>query len=390
MVPPFPYTARILGGGGAPARLLLLVSIAILAAWTTWFVRARVPIYETSEETRLEVLHATYPVDAPVAGRVVAMNLQLNGTVAAGDVLLELDARTERLQLAEAQAKLAGINLEIDATAKQVEAENEALAAFQRQLGAQLEEAQSKVREAEVVTRAAVVTENRTHRLFAERLVSEGELDRARAEAERCKEAESGTRAALGRLRSESSTGEADRQSRISTLKKDAARLESERRSVTANIQTLEHDIELRTIRALTPGRVGEIGNVRVGSVLARGDRIATIVADGNLRVIASFAPSRALGRIHAGQRARIRLDGFPWTEYGAIEATVSQVATELRDGRVRIELAVDPKTPAGIPLQHGLPGSVEVKVDDVTPAQLVIRTTARFGSEASAPASSQ
>jgi hypothetical protein len=39
-----------------------------------------------------------------------------------------------------------------------------------------------------------------------------------------------------------------------------------------------------------------------------------------------SFAPSAAMGRIQAGQRARLRLDGFAWTEYGQVSATVGRI----------------------------------------------------------------
>lgn len=43
----------------------------------------------------------------------------------------------------------------------------------------------------------------------------------------------------------------------------------------------------------------------------------------------AEFAPSSALGRVRPGQRARVRLAGFPWTEYGTISASVASVAAD-------------------------------------------------------------
>ena len=75
------------------------------------------------------------------------------------------------------------------------------------------------------------------------------------------------------------------------------------------------------------------------------GDKLGAIIPDGGLRAIAEFAPSSALGRIQTGQRARFRLDGFPWTEYGQLEATVSRVASEPRQGVVRVELIVHPES---------------------------------------------
>jgi membrane fusion protein (multidrug efflux system) len=73
-----------------------------------------------------------------------------------------------------------------------------------------------------------------------------------------------------------------------------------------------------------------------------------------------------------------MRLDGYPWTQYGSIEAAVSHVAGEVRDGTVRVELAVSPSVAVSAPLQHGLPGSLEVEVERVSPAALVMRTAGR------------
>jgi membrane fusion protein (multidrug efflux system) len=98
------------------------------------------------------------------------------------------------------------------------------------------------------------------------------------------------------------------------------------------------------------------------------------VVPEGRLRAVADFDPEAALGRLHEGQTARMRLRGFPWTEYGTVPATVSKVASEVRDGKVRVELRIDPTT-TRIPLAHGLPGSVEVDVERTSPAELLLRS---------------
>jgi membrane fusion protein (multidrug efflux system) len=69
-----------------------------------------------------------------------------------------------------------------------------------------------------------------------------------------------------------------------------------------------------------------------------------------------------------------MRLDGFPWAQYGSIDATVSRVATEIRDGVVRIEFTpAHIGNPVGI-MQHGVPGVVEVAIERAAPAFLVFR----------------
>ena len=72
--------------------------------------------------------------------------------------------------------------------------------------------------------------------------------------------------------------------------------------------------------------------------------------------------------------------------------ATVSRVAGEVRDGRVRVELALgargreEDRIPA-IPMQHGLPGTVEVEVERVSPARLILRLAGRLATEPRATA---
>ena len=98
-------------------------------------------------------------------------------------------------------------------------------------------------------------------------------------------------------------------------------------------------------------------------------------IIPGMLKIMTDFLPPAALGRIQPGQPARLRLEGFPWTQYGAVAATVTSVASEVRNGWVRVERAVRSDAASPIPLQHGLPGAIEVEVDHVSPAALILRT---------------
>jgi membrane fusion protein (multidrug efflux system) len=146
-----------------------------------------------------------------------------------------------------------------------------------------------------------------------------------------------------------------------------------------ATVERLAHEIERRRIRAPMAGRLREIAELRIGSVVREGDRLAAVVPWGELQVVADFLPPSALGRIRVGQSARLRLEGFPWTQYGSLAATVRRVASEVRNGRVRVELSLDPDHASPIPLQHGLPGSVEVQVERLAPATLVLRAAGKL-----------
>lgn len=53
----------------------------------------------------------------------------------------------------------------------------------------------------------------------------------------------------------------------------------------------------------------------------------------------------------------------------------MSRVATEIRDNLVRVEFAPAAFRNADLLLQHCLPGAVEVELERVSPATLVLRT---------------
>ena len=95
--------------------------------------------------------------------------------------------------------------------------------------------------------------------------------------------------------------------------------------------------------------------------------------------MVAEFDPPAALGRIRAGQPARMRLRGFPWTQYGTVAGRVSMVGDEIREGRVRVECEVQGRIAQAIPAQHGLPGTIEVEVEQVSPAALALRLAGQW-----------
>jgi hypothetical protein len=61
------------------------------------------------------------------------------------------------------------------------------------------------------------------------------------------------------------------------------------------------------------------------------------------------------------------------------VKARVASVASEVRDGLVRVELGIEPDVPAGIVLEHGLPGELEVEVGTASPAILVLRSVGKL-----------
>jgi hypothetical protein len=49
-----------------------------------------------------------------------------------------------------------------------------------------------------------------------------------------------------------------------------------------------------------------------------------------------------------------------------------------VRDGQIRVDLALDRSSDSSIPFQHGLPAEVQVEIEKISPASLVLRSVGR------------
>jgi membrane fusion protein (multidrug efflux system) len=162
---------------------------------------------------------------------------------------------------------------------------------------------------------------------------------------------------------------------RLADLRDHTAELEASIARKTADLESLRQQREDRKVRAPSDGVIGELAEIRPGSVVQVGARLATILPDGTFHVVARFVPAAAIGRVLPGQTARVRLNGFPSEQYGRLTATVADIAGEVRDGTIKVDLALTVDTHSAIPLQHGQPGEVEINVGRSSPLDLIIRS---------------
>jgi len=97
----------------------------------------------------------------------------------------------------------------------------------------------------------------------------------------------------------------------------------------------------------------------------------------GASTALAQFSPA-VQGRIQPGQPARLRLDSYPWLQYGTIPAVVSTVPRTPRDGWLAVRFDIPNPPPESINLDYGMTGLVEVAVEQISPAELLLRTVGR------------
>lgn len=362
---------------------LFLVVLALLA-WGYWLIFSEITLYEISPVARLEVDRGVHPIEALVEGRVVRTELALGREVKAGEVLVEIDSSAQKLQLKEEEERLASLTPALEALRGEVKAIERGRISEKKGGKAALEEAKARYREAETAARLAESELERQKILLEKGAISETEYQRAKAEAEKSRAAADTLRFAINRQRWDQETSGSGQEADIERLKGEVARLEGEIASKKATIERLKNEIEKCVIKAPIAGKLGQVSGLRVGAVVRQGEQLAALIPEGELKAVAEFPPQSAVGKIKPGQPAQLKLDGFPWTEYGVVPATVESVANETREGMVKVELSIQPLPGSLIPLQHGLQGTVEVEVERVSPAALILRTTGQKLSEAS------
>jgi multidrug resistance efflux pump len=360
--------------GAAIAVLLIAI---IVGVWTVWLMFGRVSIYAVSANARLEAGTFTHPIQSLYAGRIATNNLVLGRPVKKGDILIELDTNVQRLQLFEERTERGSLRTELENIQREIDADERAMEEEQKAAQLGIAEAQARLREAEAAATYLNMDAERKAKLHQAGLLSQLEYARVAADAQKQNALIESLRLAVKRQDSERLALQSQRRSRIEALKREAGRLAGTRTKLGAALHRLESEMELRRIVAPIDGKIGEVSNFRIGSVISAGEKLGAVVPAGTLKVVAQFEPANALGRVRHGQPARLRFDGFPWTQYGTLTATVTTVANEVRDGYVRVELSPSPGF--RIPLQHGLPGATEVEIERISPAALLLRTAGQM-----------
>jgi membrane fusion protein (multidrug efflux system) len=294
-----------------------------------------------------------------------------------GEVLVELESESEKLSFAEQRTRVQTLEPQIEALHQQMAALDRGRHEERTVLNVAVEEAGAKYREAEAHWKQAELEADRSRRLHDEKLVSDADFQKAKAEAESKRAAAESLKIAVTRLDPELRVRESERETRRRQMASDLAKLEADMSTSTATMKRLEWQIERRKIRSSTGGRLGDCAVLRPGCERRRKNR-----HDPTWRRVAchcGFSAGCRSRTCAARPTGNSTAAGFP---LGAIWNDSSQgarVASEIRDGRVRVELALDSHGHSRAPLQHGLPGAVEVEVERVSPASLVLRTAGQM-----------
>ncbi|HEX3125895.1 MAG TPA: HlyD family efflux transporter periplasmic adaptor subunit [Thermoanaerobaculia bacterium] len=355
------------------AAVSLAVAVAVLAAWAAWLIFARVPLYEVSASARLEAERAPHPLQAPIDGLLVESFLEPGRRVKADDVLVRIEAETQKATRREAETRLTALEREARARSAELALLENAAADERAAAQAALAAARARLRESEAPADYLRGEAGRLTQLSDEGVIAPRDAMRGVSEAERQAAAAANARAAVEQLGRDESVKERERSAQRQRLLADLERLDGEARAVRESLGRLDIEVDRRLVRAPIDGIVAEAAELRPGAFVAAGQTLGVVVPDGRLVLIARLPPT-ALGRVAAGQPARLRLTGFPAAQYGTLAAHVARVSGEVREGTIRVELSLDAPERSRVPLRHGLPAEVEIEVERLSPAALLLR----------------
>lgn len=107
------------------------------------------------------------------------------------------------------------------------------------------------------------------------------------------------------------------------------------------------------------------------GEVVQPGQVVAEVAPAGAALVLQAQVSNADIGRVRVGQRAKVKMDAFPFQEYGAVNGTVTEIApdAELDEhgmATYRVTLALQPPRATGrhvINLKLGMTGTAEIIV---------------------------
>lgn len=352
----------------------ILVATAILMLWIAWSIWVKISIYEVSDSARIEVAKAVHPVAAPISGRITKADLVLGQEVQRGDTLFVLDARVDQLRLDEQQSLLPALKNELTTLQNHIKEEQEAMAREEKSTQIALEEAMAQFKVADASTKFAKREVERNKELFDKGLISESEFQLSQSEAEKLQASSDAYRLAIDRIKMEQNVRQSDRKSKIDGLQREVATLMGKMAVAEKTVDRLEQEVENYIIRAPISGTIGEMLEIKPGSVVSLGEKLVSIVPAGEVMIVAHFSKQAAAGRIAPGQTAKMRIDAYPWMQFGTVKAQVANVGSESTNGKVRVDLSIQSQHDARFSIRHGLTGAVEVEVNRIRPVELILR----------------
>lgn len=151
---------------------------------------------------------------------------------------------------------------------------------------------------------------------------------------------------------------------------------EASRKADEAAQQIIKAQSKLARTKLIAPidGTIQQIAATTIGQVVSTGQQLLTVSPRGGALQIEIFVSNIDIGFVHVGQPAAIKIDAFPFTRYGTVDAVVSQIASDAIDEQEAKRRQSSAITAASAPVAAVAPGQLQ---QFVFPVRLELKSTA-------------
>ncbi|MCH7315538.1 HlyD family efflux transporter periplasmic adaptor subunit [Acinetobacter sp. ANC 3882] len=317
----------------------------------------------------------TAQITSMVSGQVAEVLVKDTQQVKQGDVLVRIDERDAKIQLAQAQAELAKAQRQY----KQSQANSSSLNSQVVVRNDEITSAQAQVTKAQADYDRAVLELKRRNELAATGAISKEELSKAQSAVSTAKASLELTQAGLAQATSSRKAAE-------STFAANEALIQGVNEASTpdvlvakAHVEQAALDLERTVIRAPVDGVVAR-RNIQIGQRVAPGTAMMSVVPVSALYVDANYKESQ-LAKVKAGQKVTLRSDlyGDDVVYHGTVQgfsggtgAAFALIPAQNATGnwikvvqRLPVRISLDPKELEEHPLRVGL--SMQADIDLVS-----------------------
>lgn len=358
--------------------VIVIIPVLLIVLWLAW--SAFVPMTVTRQAAgQVEINQPVYSLVSPVAGRIHSVAIKTGDEVEADQLLIQLNSEEESQQISLLQES---VSRQQDALAAQQKTQESEVQSIVLDLGA----LQNTITNA--LAQSLTVQEQFEQQQETVKMLSSATAAVSRIEFQREQLQLKSLQERLLVRKQDVADLYAKQQQLQERQKLLNARIAQENANHNAMIAHLKAQLNLqhqafkrKELRISSSAIVAETMPLQVGQWVEAGEVLATLFPQGDLRVIAYFKPADAQGYVLVGQRAQVKVDNFPWLQYGTLTATVIQVDRAVRNDSIRVVLALDSSSTVALPLEHGMTTSVNVFTARLTPWQLLLHSLGRQSS---------
>ncbi|APR70974.1 HlyD family efflux transporter periplasmic adaptor subunit [Acinetobacter haemolyticus] len=345
--------------------LILILAAILYAIWALFF-------NHSVSTDNAYVGAETAQVTSMVSGQVAEVLVKDTQQVKQGDVLVRIDERDAKIQLAQAQAELAKAQRQY----KQSQANSRSLNSQVVVRNDEISSAQAQVAKAQADYDRASLELKRRNELAATGAISKEELSKAQSAVSTAKASLELAQAGLAQATSSRKAAE-------STFAANEALIQGVNEASTpdvlvakAHVDQAQLDLERTVIRAPVDGVIAR-RNIQIGQRVAPGAVMMSVVPVSDLYVDANFKESQ-LAKVKAGQKVSLTSDlyGGDVVYHGTVQgfsggtgAAFALIPAQNATGnwikvvqRLPVRISLDPKELAEHPLRVGL--SMQADID--------------------------